>query len=82
MVFLSLSSHNNVDERHTHIPAIRKAAQWYTTHLQTAQKRLRQTRIVKVPTVVLMTDDNANRIKARDEGGFSLSGMSFFPFLP
>ena len=53
--------------------AIRKATSWYNAHISLAHPPVRgQTNVL--PTVVLLSDDAANRQKAESEGLRCLSG--------
>lgn len=54
---------------------IRKAAAWYSSHLQLNNPPVRGKAAAKLPTVVLLTEDAANRQKAEKEGLATLSGM-------
>lgn len=57
-------------------PAIRKATAWYNTHISLTRPPVRgQPR--SLPTVVLLTDDAANRQKAESEGLQCMSGKRF-----
>ena len=68
---------------------IRKATAWYNSHLKLNRFPVRGQSPPKVPTVVLMTEDAANRQKAENSGIASTSGLfllfiyfaSFFMFL-
>ncbi|KAF9478006.1 RNB-domain-containing protein [Pholiota conissans] len=52
---------------------IRKATAWYTSHISTNRPPLRGQPTPKLPTVVLMTEDAANRQKAQKSGIYSIS---------
>lgn len=58
---------------------IRKAAAWYKSHLNLNRPPVRGQGPPKVPTIVLMTEDAANRQKAEKSGITSTSGE--FPAL-
>ena len=53
---------------------IRKATSWYNTHISLARPPIRGQPQQPLPTVVLLTDDVANRQKAEKEGIKCLSG--------
>jgi hypothetical protein len=53
---------------------IRKATAWYNSHLAVNRPPIRGRPAPIVPTVVLMTEDAANRHKAEKGGIFSISG--------
>jgi len=53
---------------------IRKAAAWYNAHMSLMHPATRGLPNQNVPTVVLMTDDLANRQKAEKDGIVSISG--------
>ena len=63
----------------TNFLGIRKATAWYNSHLKSNQPPVRGQRPPKVPTIVLMTEDAANRQKAEKSGITSTSGL--FPAL-
>ncbi|TEB35393.1 RNB-domain-containing protein [Coprinellus micaceus] len=52
---------------------IRKAAAWYSSHLQLSNPPVRGKATPKLPTIVLLTEDAANRQKAEKEGIATLS---------
>lgn len=54
---------------------IRKAAAWYSSHLNLSQPPVRGQKPPKIPTIVLMTEDAANRQKAEKSGITSMSGL-------
>jgi hypothetical protein len=54
---------------------IRKAAEWYNTHLTLAHPPIRGQSNPALPKVVLITDDFANRQKADKEKIPCISGM-------
>ena len=53
---------------------IRKATAWYNSHLELNRPPVRGQKPPKIPTIVLMTEDAANRQKAEKSGIASLSG--------
>ena len=53
---------------------IRKAAAWYNAHMSLMHPATRGLSNRKLPTVVLMTDDVANRQKAERDNISSISG--------
>ena len=59
---------------------IRKAAAWYNSHLKLNRPPVRGQGPPKIPTIVLMTEDAANREKAKKSGIVATSGE--FPALP
>ena len=56
---------------------IRKAAAWYSSHLKLNRPPIRGQGPPKIPTIVLITEDAANRQKAGTSGITSTSG--YFP---
>jgi exosome complex exonuclease DIS3/RRP44 len=54
---------------------IRKATAWYNSHLKLNRFPVRGQRPPKIPTIVLMTEDAANRQKAEKSGITSTSGL-------
>ncbi|KAI0683293.1 RNB-domain-containing protein [Cytidiella melzeri] len=61
--------------------AIRKATSWYNTHISLSRPSVRgQTK--PIPTVVLLTDDAANRQKAESEGLQCMSVRQFVEKMP
>lgn len=58
----------------TCIPGIRKATSWYNTHISFSRPPVRGQARQALPTVVLLTDDVANRQKAEKEGIRCMSG--------
>ena len=69
----------NVTGLPTTFLGIRKAAAWYKSHLNLNRPPIRGQGPPKVPTIVLMTEDAANRQKAEKSGITSTSGE--FPAL-
>ncbi|KAF7319870.1 Exosome complex exonuclease dis3 [Mycena kentingensis (nom. inval.)] len=61
---------------------IRKAAQWYNEHIRLTRHVIRGQAKPKLPTVVLMTEDAANRKKAEDSGIPVTSIRSYISSLP
>ena len=55
---------------------IRKATAWYNSHLNLNRPPIRGQEPPKVPTIVLMTEDVANRQNAEKTGITSTSGRS------
>lgn len=53
---------------------IRKATEWYNSHLKLNRPPIRDQGAPKLPTIVLMTEDAANRQKAENSGITSTSG--------
>ena len=53
---------------------IRKSVSWYTSHLSQSRTRARVTSQSIPPTVVLLTEDAANRQKAQAQGIVAMSG--------
>lgn len=53
---------------------IRNATEWYNSHLQVTRPPVRGQAPPKIPKVVLMTEDAANRQKAEDMGIPTISG--------
>jgi exosome complex exonuclease DIS3/RRP44 len=56
---------------------IRKSVSWYTSHLSQSRTRGRQ---IKPPTVVLLTEDAANRQKAQAQGIVAMSGEGSYKY--
>jgi hypothetical protein len=54
---------------------IRKAASWYHSHLSLSRPPVRGEVVQELPSVVLLTDDAANRQKAELDGISCASGM-------
>ncbi|KAF9448203.1 RNB-domain-containing protein [Macrolepiota fuliginosa MF-IS2] len=61
---------------------IRKATEWYNTHLQVTRPPIRGQPPPKIPTVVLMTEDAANRQKAEKAGMSGISVKKYVENLP
>jgi exosome complex exonuclease DIS3/RRP44 len=57
------------------VAGIRKATSWYNTHIALSHPPIRGQAIKKLPTVVLMTEDAANRQKGEKAGITCISGM-------
>ena len=57
---------------------IRKATAWYNSHLKLNHHTVDGESPEKVPTIVLMTEDAANRQKAEKSGITSTSGLFCF----
>ena len=53
---------------------IRKSVSWYTSHLSQSRTRGRVASQIKPPTVVLLTEDAANRQKAQTQGIIAMGG--------
>lgn len=53
---------------------IRKSVSWYTSHLSQSRTRGRVASQIKPPTVVLLTEDAANRQKAQAQGIIAMGG--------
>ncbi|KAI0341128.1 RNB-domain-containing protein [Trametopsis cervina] len=63
--------------------SIRKSTAWYNSHISLARPPVRgQARTVALPTVVLLTDDAANRQKAEQEGLRCLSVRKYVEGMP
>ncbi|KAF8188678.1 hypothetical protein BJ912DRAFT_968181 [Pholiota molesta] len=62
--------------------SIRKAAAWYTSHISTNRPPVRGQPPPKLPTVVLMTEDAANRQKAQKSGIVSTSVRKYVEGMP
>jgi exosome complex exonuclease DIS3/RRP44 len=60
---------------------IRKATAWYNSHLTINRPPIRGQPAPTIPTVVLITEDAANRQKAEKAGISSISGKFCFDFL-
>lgn len=54
--------------------AIREAAKWYKKHLTTSMRASK----IKVPEIVLLSNDQGNLGKATTEGITAVSSISFF----
>jgi hypothetical protein len=52
---------------------IRKTTEWYNSHLQVTRPQFRGQAPPKIPTVVLLTEDVANRQKAEGSGITAIS---------
>lgn len=64
-------------------PGIRKATAWYNEHIRVTRPPIRGQVPPKLPTVVLMTEDAANRGMAEKAGLSTVSGKSsVFSFFP
>ncbi|KAJ7226076.1 hypothetical protein GGX14DRAFT_642735 [Mycena pura] len=61
---------------------IRKAAQWYNSHIKLSRPIIRGKPKPKFPVVVLMTEDAANRKKAEDSGIPAASIRKYISSLP
>ncbi|KAJ7139526.1 RNB-domain-containing protein [Mycena epipterygia] len=61
---------------------IRKATEWYNTHIGLTRPIIRGQAKPKIPTVVLMTEDAANRKKADENGIASTSIRKYISSLP
>ena len=59
---------------------IRMATAWYSTHLSLSRPVIRGRSSRPLPTVVLLSDDVANRQKAEKEGLACMSGMFLTQF--
>jgi len=57
--------------------AIREAAKWYKKHLTTSMRASK----VKVPEIVLLSNDQGNLEKAKSEGVTAASSMNPLPVL-
>ena len=53
--------------------AIREAAKWYKTHLSSTLRASR----TKVPEIVLLSNDQGNLEKAKEQGITSISSLPF-----
>ena len=67
----SLHRRNSLPDRFL---GIRRASAWYKAHLSANNPPSRGQPQPKLPTIVLLTEDAANRQKAEKEGIVSLSG--------
>ena len=72
----SLPKHSNS------IQGIRKATAWYTSHLSLTRPTIRGQPAPKIPVVVLLTEDAANRRKAEESGMFSISVRKYVEAMP
>lgn len=70
---ICIADHNNVLMLVS--VGIRKATSWYTQHLSLSRPPIRGQPSQILPSVVLLTDDFANRHKAEQEGLACLSGQ-------
>ncbi|KAJ7456432.1 hypothetical protein FB451DRAFT_1511025 [Mycena latifolia] len=61
---------------------IRKATEWYNTHIGLTRPIIRGQAKPKFPTVVLMTEDAANRKKAEESGIAAISIRKYISSLP
>ncbi|KAJ6569587.1 hypothetical protein B0H19DRAFT_1136142 [Mycena capillaripes] len=61
---------------------IRKATEWYNTHIELTRPVIRGQAKPKIPTVVLMTEDAANRKKAEESGITATSIRKYISALP
>ncbi|KAJ7602219.1 RNB-domain-containing protein [Mycena rosella] len=61
---------------------IRKATEWYNTHIGLSRPIIRGQEKPKFPTVVLMTEDAANRKKAEESGIVATSIRKYISSLP
>ncbi|KAJ6573965.1 hypothetical protein DFH09DRAFT_384346 [Mycena vulgaris] len=61
---------------------IRKATQWYNTHIGLTRPIIRGQARPKFPTIVLMTEDAANRKKAEESGITAISIRKYISSLP
>ncbi|KAF7340136.1 Exosome complex exonuclease dis3 [Mycena venus] len=61
---------------------IRKATEWYNTHIGLSRPVIRGQPKPKIPTVVLMTEDAANRKKAEESGIAATSIRKYISSLP
>ncbi|KAJ7618363.1 RNB-domain-containing protein [Mycena rosella] len=61
---------------------IRKATEWYNTHIGLSRPIIRGQEKPKFPTVVLMTEDAANRKKAEESGIIATAIRKYISSLP
>ncbi|KAJ6519275.1 hypothetical protein C8R45DRAFT_16821, partial [Mycena sanguinolenta] len=61
---------------------IRKAAEWYNTHIELSRPVIRGQAKPKIPTVMLLTEDAANRKKAEESGIAATSIRKYISSLP
>jgi exosome complex exonuclease DIS3/RRP44 len=62
-----------ITKNQTFVLGIRKASAWYTKHLKLTRPAVRG-HLAQLPTIVLLTEDAANREKAGKEGITAMSG--------